>query len=106
MLIGVISKIFTETQGNDSLDPASLTKFANELNLDINKWSACMASSTYATQVQLDTNDGLEVGVQGTPNAYVLIKEDNEYRILTVINGARDEKYVSRVIDQALKIAN
>jgi protein-disulfide isomerase len=103
---GYISKIFTETQGNDSLDPASLTKFANELNLDINKWSACMASSTYATQVQLDTNDGLEVGVQGTPNAYVLIKEDNEYRILTVINGARDEKYVSRVIDQALKIAN
>ena len=65
-----------------------------------------MATSTYAAQVQLDLNDGLEVGVQGTPNAYVLIKQDNgEYRILTVINGARDEKYVSRVIDQALKLA-
>lgn len=101
-----ISKIFTETQGNDSLDPASLPKFASELGLDISKWSSCMASSTYAAQVQLDLNDGLEVGVQGTPNAYVLIRQDNnEYRILTVINGARDEKYVSRVIDQALKLA-
>lgn len=101
-----ITKIYETTNGNDTLDPALLPKFASELGLDINKWNSCMASSTYAGQVQLDLSDGLEVGVQGTPNAYVLIKQDSgEYRILTVINGARDEKYVSRVIDQALKLA-
>lgn len=101
-----ISRIFETTNGNDSLDLNLLPKFAEELGLDTNKWNNCMATSTYAAQVQLDLNDGLEVGVQGTPNAYVLIKQDNgEYRILTVINGARDEKYVSRVIDQALKLA-
>lgn len=101
-----ISRIFETTNGNDSLDLNLLPKFAEELGLDTNKWNNCMATSTYAAQVQLDLNDGLEVGVEGTPNAYVLIKQDNnEYRILTVINGARDEKYVSKVIDQALKIA-
>ena len=83
-----------------------LPKFAEELGLNVNTWNNCMASSTYAAQVQLDLNDGLEVGVQGTPNAYVLIRDKSgEYRILTVINGARDIKYVSRVIDQAIKLA-
>lgn len=100
-----ISRVFEVTNGNDSLDLSLLPKFAEELGLDTNKWNNCMATSTYAAQVQLDLNDGLEVGIQGTPNAYVLIREANgEYRILTVINGARDVKYVSRVIDQALKI--
>ncbi len=101
-----ISKIFETTNGNDSLDLSLLPKFAEELKLDVSKWNNCMTTGTYATQVQLDLNDGLEVGVQGTPNAYVLVRENTgEYRILTVINGARDIKYVSRVIDQAIKLA-
>jgi protein-disulfide isomerase len=101
-----ITKIFTETNGNDSLDPASLLKFTKELNLDTEKWTKCMDDLNYTKQVEADTEDGLSVGVQGTPNAYVLIKQpNNEYKILTVINGARDEKYVSRVIDQALKLS-
>ncbi len=99
-----ITKIFETTNGNDSLELSSLEQMAKDLGVDRNKWNNCMASSTYAAAVQEDLSDGLEVGVQGTPNTFVLINEGREYRILTVINGARDEKYVSKVIDQALKI--
>lgn len=99
-----INKIFENTQGNNSLDYNLLPKFASELNIDITKWNNCMATSTYKEQVQNDLNDGLQVGVQGTPNTFVLIKNGEEYKILTIINGARDEKYVSSIIEQALKI--
>ncbi len=100
-----ITKIFETTAGNDSLELSSLSDITKELGVDQNKWNDCMASSTYATAVQEDLSDGLEVGVQGTPNTFVLINEGREYKILTVINGARDEKYVSNIIDQALKMA-
>lgn len=100
-----ISKIFENTNGNDSLDHALLPTFAADLGLDVNKWVSCMASSTYASQVNADLEDGQLAGVQGTPNTFVLIKNDNdEYEILTKIEGARNVKYVSAVIDQALKI--
>lgn len=100
-----ITKIFETTNGNDSLEFSSLEQIAKDLGVDRNKWNTCMASSTYTAAVQEDLTDGLEVGVQGTPNTFVLINEGREYKILTVINGARDEKYVSNVIDQALKMA-
>jgi protein-disulfide isomerase len=63
------------------------------------------ASSTEAKnkEIEADLQEGLEIGVGGTPNIFVLVKSDMGYRILTVIDGARNEKYFTAVIDQAMK---
>jgi protein-disulfide isomerase len=100
-----ISKIFQNTNGNDSLDHALLPKMAEELGINVTSFNECLSSGKYASQVQADLTDGMTVGVEGTPNTFVLVKEGSDYKILTVINGARDEKYVSKVIDQALKLS-
>jgi protein-disulfide isomerase len=100
-----ISKIFEKTGGNDTLDPEDLNTIATGLGLSLADFKNCVSSGKYAAQVEADLADGADVGVQGTPNTFVLLKEGADYKILTMINGARDEKYVSKVIDQALKMA-
>ena len=102
-----ISKIYTNTNGNDTLDLATLPTIATELGLDSAKFNFCMtdatSTATKLAKIDSDIQDGITAGVEGTPNVLVLIKEGADYKILTIINGARDYKYISRVIDQALK---
>lgn len=101
-----MSKIFEITKSNDGLDPSLLPTLATEVGIkDLSKWETCLSSNKYTAYVQADLQDGLDVGVEGTPNTFVLIKNGNSYNILTLINGARDLKYVQSVLDQALKIS-
>lgn len=101
-----LDRIYEITRGNNTLNPEDLGVTAKLLGTDMTKWNACMKNSTYANYVQKDIQDGLDAGVDSTPNMFVLIRQsDGTYKIVTKIAGARDEKYISKVIDQAIKIA-
>lgn len=100
-----LDTIFEITPGNNQLDPKVLNETAKSLGLDEAKFAECLNSGKYAQQVKDDLQDGVDVGVQGTPHMLVLTKQSNgEYKILTTISGARDAKYVSKVLDQAIKL--
>ena len=45
--------------------------FAEEIGLDMQQYDADYASDEVAARVQRDVDDGLELGVQGTPTFYV-----------------------------------
>jgi protein-disulfide isomerase len=45
--------------------------FAEEIGLDMEQYDADYASQEVADRVQRDVDDGLELGVQGTPTFYV-----------------------------------
>jgi protein-disulfide isomerase len=45
--------------------------FAEEIGLDMQKFDADYASDEVAARVQLDVDDGLELGVQGAPTFYL-----------------------------------
>lgn len=101
-----LDRIYEITRGNNTLNPEDLGVTAKFLGTDMTKWNACMKNSTYAEYVQKDIQDGLEAGVDATPNVFVLIRQsDGSYKIVTKIAGARDEKYISKVLDQAIKMA-
>jgi protein-disulfide isomerase len=100
-----MSKIFEVTPANDGLDHSTLPSIAKESGVkDIEAWQKCLDSGVYSEYVQNDLEDGALVGVQGTPNTFVLAKTKDGYKIITVINGARDYKYVSNIIDQTIKM--
>jgi protein-disulfide isomerase len=100
-----MSKIFEITPANDGLDFALLPGIAKESGVkNIEEWQKCLDGNNYASYVQSDLEDGAAAGVQGTPNTFVLAKDGDGYKIITVINGARDYKYVSNVLDQAIKM--
>ncbi len=58
-------------QHQDSLDPASLKKYATELGLDRTRFDAELDKGTYAAEVQHDLVDGENYGVDQTPTIFV-----------------------------------
>jgi protein-disulfide isomerase len=58
-------------QRQDSLDPASLKKYATELGLDRARFDAALDKGTYAGEVQHDLLDGENYGVDQTPTIFV-----------------------------------
>ena len=58
-------------QRQDSLDPASLKKYATELGLDRARFDAALDKGVYAVEVQHDLLDGENYGVDQTPTIFV-----------------------------------
>ena len=98
-----IDKIFEVTPANNGLDPKVLTTIATDLGLDMTAFAKCMSANTYQDYIKADTQDGVNVGVQGTPHLLVLTKQsDGSYFIYATISGARDIQYVTKVLNQAI----
>lgn len=58
-------------QRQNSLDPASLKKYASELGLDRARFDAELDKGTYAAEVQNDLVDGENYGVDQTPTIFI-----------------------------------
>ncbi len=66
--------------------------FAEDIGLDMEQYDADYASDEVAARVQKDVEDGLSLGVQGTPTFYL----DGE------LFQPRTEEDFNRAIDEAL----
>ena len=55
----------------EELRPSTFTQIAADLGLDQNTFQACLDSGKYADAVQQDLQDGLRLGVQGTPTFFI-----------------------------------
>ncbi len=60
-------KLFEQT----ALAPKDLRKYAGELELDMDKFNACLDENKYAEEVRADMQDGQNVGVNSTPSFFV-----------------------------------
>lgn len=54
-----------------SLSEAKLQKFANDLQLDMNKFNQDMNSSEVLNIIKRDINEGIKAGVRGTPSIFI-----------------------------------
>lgn len=72
-------KLFANQQ---QLDVANLKRFARELNLNGTKFDQELDAGTFAEKVRKDYNEGIDIGVEGTPtillNGTILKKHDYE----------------------------
>ena len=92
-------RIFKITPANDGLDPAELTKSAELLGLDKSVFAACLSSDKYAARVQSDSEDGLAIGVAGTPFSILITKDGKKIPI----NGAQPYSMIKKTISELLK---
>ncbi|OGH68182.1 MAG: hypothetical protein A3C15_00980 [Candidatus Magasanikbacteria bacterium RIFCSPHIGHO2_02_FULL_50_9b] len=53
------------------LSEAALKKYAESVGLDVAKFEVCLKSGTYQAQVARDLQDGLALGVRGTPTFFI-----------------------------------
>ncbi len=58
-----------ENKGN--LNDRRLTAMAEAINLDMNTFNACFNANKYKADIQADFDRGEELGVSGTPSAFV-----------------------------------
>lgn len=84
-------KLFEET----ALAPKDLKKYAGELELDMDKFNACLDESKYAQEVKADMQDGQNVGVNSTPSFFV-----NGQPISGVVPYERFQEMVEAAIAQ------
>lgn len=79
---------------NKQFDQASLISYAKTLKLDIAKFTTCLDTKKYTSAVETDLQDGVDLGVRGTPTYFV-----NGIKI----EGAADRAVWDQVILKELK---
>lgn len=87
-------KLFANQQ---SLDRASLERFAQELGLDARKFKAALDSGKFTKRVEEDSAQGMAVGANGTPTFFVNGRE---------FVGAQPFESFKSVIDEEIKKAD
>jgi protein-disulfide isomerase len=70
-----------------------LIRYANELQLDADKFTSCLDSNKYAADVKQDFDEGLAAGVTGTPAFFINGR---------FINGAQPFEAFETIIEEEL----
>ena len=70
-------------------------KFAQAAGLDTGKFTTCLSSGKYAKRVQRDFEEGVTIGVKGTPYTVVWNRKSNKQM---AINGAYPYDTVKTVL--------
>lgn len=95
-------KVFEITPSNNGLDPALLPKIAEEIGLKKDDFNSCLATSAESgidKQIQDNLDEGVALGVRGTPFTVIVTKDGVAP---TPINGAQAFETVKAMIDAAL----
>lgn len=88
-----VDRIFEITPSNNGLDPALLPAIAKDLGLDKGKFESCLSSGKYAELVEAQFQEGMRLGVNGTPGSFVNGEP---------VRGAIPFEALKEIIDQKL----
>lgn len=57
----------------EGLDEKAITRNAKFAGLDTEKFNNCLATAKFKEKVESDFNDGLNIGIQGTPSSIIVL---------------------------------
>ncbi|MDH3677739.1 MAG: thioredoxin domain-containing protein [Nitrosopumilus sp.] len=77
----------------------NLLKFAQEIGLDVDKWSECMIDAKHSQIITDSSKDARDLGITGTP-AFFVIGPDNK---ITKISGAKPYEHFEEIFDLELE---
>jgi len=97
-----INALFETTPSNNGLDLAVLPDIAEQVGLDRVAFQTCLDSGKYAEEVQKDFNNGVAVGVGGTPHSIGIMEDGGGF----IIPGAQQYTIVDTAIKIGLKSGN
>jgi protein-disulfide isomerase len=81
-------------KNQQALSAADLEKYAKDIGLDMGKFKAAIDSHKFAAQIDADTKQGSDLGVSGTPAAFVNGQ---------LISGAQPVDAFKKIVDAELK---
>lgn len=115
--INFIDRIYSVTPANNGLDLKSLpdiAKFAIENTKSKNQslkkeyfeeeFKKCYIDNTYLSELQVDTQDAITAGLEGTPFTVIIYKDKDDKIVIDKVSGSKDISYFEKIIDKLLKI--
>ena len=93
-----LTTLYSQTNSNDTFDPAQLPVIAQHIGLDVGDFSSCLQSGKYAGVVQADYDDAVKAGGVGTPFTILVTKDGSKLPI----NGEEDYATLKSTIDLLL----
>ena len=93
-----LDRLFEISPTNNQLDPAELYNIAKYAGLDAIAFKTCLDSGKYAGKVEAQYQDGLNVGVSGTPMSIIVYKDQK-----VILEGAQPYEAVKAKIDALLR---
>lgn len=78
-----------------NLSQTSLTTYAGELGLDVDAFTRCMQSNIHEPHLNTDFQDGVDIGVRGTPTYFV-----NGRKVEGVISREEWDTILLQALDQ------
>jgi len=86
-------------ENNGWASSENLVKFAQEINLDMDEWSECIANRSHSQTILASNEDAKTLGITGTP-AFFVIGPDGKY---TRISGAQPFEVFANIFEIELK---
>ncbi len=77
----------------------NLFKFAQEINLDIDKWSDCMLNAEHSEIILASNNDAKDLGLTGTPSFFVIASDNT----ITKLHGAQPYSQFENIFNSLLE---
>ena len=93
-----INRVFQVTSSNNGLDGAELYNIAEYIGLDKTAFTTCLDSGKYTGKVESQYQDGVSLGVQGTPSSFIL----KNGKVVDTIQGANSYENIKSSIDKLL----
>jgi len=86
-------------ENNGWASSENLVKFAQEIGLDMDKWSECITNGSHSQTILASNEDAKTLGITGTP-AFFVIGPDDKF---TRISGAQPFEVFENIFEKELK---
>ncbi len=93
-----LTALYTQTQSNNTFDPANLPVIAKSVGLNVDNFNTCLSSGKFAAKVQADYDDAIKTGGQGTPHTILVTRDGGKLPI----EGEKDFATLKSTIDLLL----
>lgn len=94
--------LFERTRSNGrGIARSGLSGLAKELGLKIEQFNACLSAGKFSNRVKSDYNEGLKLGISGTPTVVLL---NNQTKDALIKAGAYPVEALAKDIDHLLKV--
>ena len=92
------NRLYEVTPSNDGLEAAQLPTLAVEVGLNKNAFENCLSSGRHQARVERDVQDGLAIGIRGTPHSVVVAGGEQ-----VPLEGAQPLSVMQNFIEAVLK---
>ncbi|OHA58280.1 MAG: hypothetical protein A2571_03435 [Candidatus Vogelbacteria bacterium RIFOXYD1_FULL_44_32] len=97
-------EIFAITPSNNGLDPAQLPQIAQKIGLDASKFNTCLKDQATQSRVNGDYENGIDIGVDGTPFVLIAVKGGETYPIFKIDIKSIENKEVQDLAEKIFKL--